>query len=501
MMRPDELCRLAVSRPRTVAAVSLIRCPGAWLSHHLKHFSGGCTGCQYSPPSAVNGTSPPARKGGPRRRTSRCARPRCPSPPRADPGAQPLLLRRPVHARPDERREVLRRRPSSSARPCTAARSARSSPPTPRASRSATTSCTSSAGASTPPCDAEHAVKVDAARPRRCRLPRRARHDRPHRLRRPAATSPPSRRATPSSSPAPRVPSAARSARSPSSRAPPGSSAPPAPTRRSSCSSRSTASTRRSTTRTARSREQLREAAPRRHRRLLRQRRRRPPRGGHRLPQRARPRRHLRHDLRSTTTPRPPPARATWPLIIGKRLRIEGILVSDHSDLQPQFVAGGRRLDRVRRAQVPRDGRRGHREQPGGVPRHAARRQHRQDDRRSQPVVAPSDRCGRGREPRVWRGGSRPATASPTWSSTRRRRGAKRRGQQPGTALRRRLQRLLPGCVRSVCGSACMGPHFRHGARPHTGLRAPRRVAPLPPNSAVDMLFVIPTDGQSSNAG
>ena len=105
--------------------------------------------------------SPPARLA--QARGLRAGRGRGPAARRGPgPGPQPVLLRRPVHARPDERREVVRRRPSSSARPWRAAPSARSSPPTPRASPSATTSCTSSAGASTPPCDAKHAAKVDA---------------------------------------------------------------------------------------------------------------------------------------------------------------------------------------------------------------------------------------------------------------------------------------------------------------------------------------------------
>ena len=176
--------------------------------------------------------------------------------------------------------------------------------------------------------------------------------------------SPPSRRATPSSSPARPVPSAARSARSPSSRAPPGSSAPPAPTRRSSSSSRSTASTRPSTTRTARWASSCARPLP------------------------------TASTSTSTTSAattwrrRSAPSTCTAAIAIcgmisqynstepvpgprnlalrhpGKRLRLQGLLVGDHDDLQPQFVQEVGRLGGLRRAEVPRDGRRGHRERP-----------------------------------------------------------------------------------------------------------------------------------------
>ena len=78
-----------------------------------------------------------------------------------DPRPQPVLLRRPVHARPDERREVVH--PALPARPAHGGRRGRRGHrlATPRASPSATTSCTASAGASTPTCDAKHAAKVD----------------------------------------------------------------------------------------------------------------------------------------------------------------------------------------------------------------------------------------------------------------------------------------------------------------------------------------------------
>ena len=77
---------------------------------------------------------------------------------------------------------------------------------------------------------------------------------------------------------------------------------------------------------------------PRRHRRLLRQRRRRPPRGRHLLAQRARPRRHLRHDRPVYNNTEPAPGPRNLAMLIGKRLRLQGFLVSDHADLQPQFV-------------------------------------------------------------------------------------------------------------------------------------------------------------------
>ena len=51
----------------------------------------------------------------------------------------------------------------------------------------------------------------------------------------------------------------------------------------------------------------------------------------------------------------PTPAPRNLAMVIGKRLRLQGLLVSDHSALQPQFVRGGLRLGPLRRAEVRRD--------------------------------------------------------------------------------------------------------------------------------------------------
>lgn len=76
---------------------------------------------------------------------------------------------------------------------------------------------------------------------------------------------------------------------------------------------------------------------PRGHRRLLRQRRRRPPGGRHLLPERERPGHPVRRDHGYNDTEAAPGPRNLMQ-VIGKRLRLQGILVNDHAGLQPQFV-------------------------------------------------------------------------------------------------------------------------------------------------------------------
>ena len=120
---------------------------------------------------------PPLRLAGARELPHRDRRaPRARSGP--GPGPQHRDVGRPLHARPDERREVLRRRRSRSTPRWAAAPSARSSPVAATRSRSATPWSTSSAGAST-------RCSTTGRRPRRRHgdraglgVPRRARHAR-----------------------------------------------------------------------------------------------------------------------------------------------------------------------------------------------------------------------------------------------------------------------------------------------------------------------------------
>ena len=179
-----------------------------------------------------------------------------------------LLSRRPLHARPDERREVLRARRSSSTSRWTAARSGVVEPSSRRpdadgrAVRSATPSCTASAGAATPCCRPAGTRVLDTDRgPAQAYLGVLGMPGL-HRVRRAAATSARSRRATWSSSPPRPAPWARWSARSPGSRVPAWSSAAPAGRTRPGGCSTTPASTRRVDYKAGRSPSGLREAAP-----------------------------------------------------------------------------------------------------------------------------------------------------------------------------------------------------------------------------------------------
>lgn len=77
----------------------------------------------------------------------------------------------------------------------------------------------------------------------------------------------------------------------------------------------------------------------------------------------------------------PVPGPRNLALVIGKRLRLQGVLVGDHTALQPQFVREVMRLAGLGRAEVQRDLRGGHRERLRRLPRSDARREHRKDDR------------------------------------------------------------------------------------------------------------------------
>ncbi len=79
-----------------------------------------------------------------------------------------------------------------------------------------------------------------------------------------------------------------------------------------------------------------------RHRRLLRQRRRRTPGGGDRVAK-LHGRVALCGAISTYNATEPPPGPRNLGLLVGRRLRLQGFLVSDHQDLRPEFVqrAGG----------------------------------------------------------------------------------------------------------------------------------------------------------------
>ena len=152
--------------------------------------------------------------------------------------------------------------------------------------------------------------------------------------------------------------------------------------RRSRSSSRTSASTPPSTTRTARCAEQLRRGRPRRHRRLLRQRRRRPPGGRHRRDERCTAGSPCAARSRSTT----PPSRVRGPAQPGLRRSASGSPCAacwsattprSSRSSSPRWPAGC--ADGALRYRRDRRGR--HRERRRGLPRPAARCEHRQDGR------------------------------------------------------------------------------------------------------------------------
>ena len=77
----------------------------------------------------------------------------------------------------------------------------------------------------------------------------------------------------------------------------------------------------------------------------------------------------------------PPAAPRNLMQVVGKRLRLEGLLVQRPRRPDARVPRRGRRCARRRPAAGPRDRRRGHRQRGRGVPRAAARRQHREDGR------------------------------------------------------------------------------------------------------------------------
>ena len=90
-------------------------------------------------------------------------------------------------------------------------------------------------------------------------------------------------------------------------------------------------------------------------------------------------------------------------MVVTKRLRLQGYIISDHYDRYPGVHRAGRRLGARRAAPVPRDRRRRDRECAARVPRAPPRREHREDARQGRPgadaPIADSEsapRCGIG---------------------------------------------------------------------------------------------------------
>ena len=144
-------------------------------------------------------------------------------------GAQPLHVRRPVHAGPDERRQSTSPPFQLGAALDGGAVGEVVASQQPGARPRRRSCCTTTAGATTSSADGRGVRAVDpTAAPSVVGVPRRAGHAGAHRLRRACSTSPRSSRATRCSSPAPPARSAAWSASSPSCAARPGWSAAPA---------------------------------------------------------------------------------------------------------------------------------------------------------------------------------------------------------------------------------------------------------------------------------
>ena len=121
----------------------------------------------------------------------------------------------------------------------------------------------------------------------------------------------------------------------------------------------------------------------------------------------------------------PVPAPRNLALVIAKRLRLQGVLVSDHADLQPRFVkdvagwlASGELKYRETTVEAIEHERHGLWSGDGGC-RRLARREHRQDDRlpRRRPL-SEEPRAARGCGPRSRGAGH--ATNRPCACSTRR---------------------------------------------------------------------------------
>ena len=82
---------------------------------------------------------------------------------------------------------------------------------------------------------------------------------------------------------------------------------------------------------------------------------------------------------------RPEPGPRNLGFVVTKRLRMQGFIVSDHSDRFPVVHRRGRAVGGGGEAALSRDGARGDRERPGGVRRPLPRRQHGQDARACRP--------------------------------------------------------------------------------------------------------------------
>ena len=87
----------------------------------------------------------------------------------------------------------------------------------------------------------------------------------------------------------------------------------------------------------------------------------------------------------------PQPGPRNLGLIVTKRLRVQGFIVTDHMRPVPRVPRGGRPLGARRQARLPRDDRRRDRQRPVGVRRAVPRRQHRQDARPRRAGLGPRE--------------------------------------------------------------------------------------------------------------
>ena len=81
----------------------------------------------------------------------------------------------------------------------------------------------------------------------------------------------------------------------------------------------------------------------------------------------------------------PSPGPRNMFMVVTKRLRMQGYIITDHFERFGEFAREARRLGARRPPQASRDDRRGHRERAARLPRPASRREHREDARQGRP--------------------------------------------------------------------------------------------------------------------